>query len=393
MKSSIKNRNKGSLRSIKDALISHKLLALAERSAKSGSWSWNVQTDEFYWSQGLFNLLGLDAARDVPNLDTWRKCLHPDDRDKAQNQVNFALRRGVPLFIQYRVVLPDGKIRWLDAYGDTAYDKKRRPESMSGFCIDSTDRIALEKDNVTLQQHLAETQRLEKELRKSRDKLELALSASGQGYWELDVRSGDIWFDGRACGLLGRKPERLPSTVKAWDLLHHPEDRGAMQSELAAYLQNEAHAFQVEYRVKNLKGHWVWLMSHGSIVERDAKQKPVRVAGTLQDVSKFKHASDEGARLIERFGAFLKGFSATPVGLNGKQDAVGEADELNKLSRRQRQILLLIARGMTSSNIAKHLRISTGTAISHRRELMKKLDLHNAAELTRFALRHRLIVD
>jgi DNA-binding NarL/FixJ family response regulator len=63
------------------------------------------------------------------------------------------------------------------------------------------------------------------------------------------------------------------------------------------------------------------------------------------------------------------------------------------VSRRQRQILEMIARGMSSEQIAKRLSIATGTAISHRRELMRKLDLHSAAEVTLFAIKQKLIDD
>jgi two-component system NarL family response regulator len=50
----------------------------------------------------------------------------------------------------------------------------------------------------------------------------------------------------------------------------------------------------------------------------------------------------------------------------------------------------LIAKGWTTPRIAAELNISTGTAVSHRRELMRKLKLHNTAEVTAFAIRHGL---
>jgi DNA-binding NarL/FixJ family response regulator len=61
------------------------------------------------------------------------------------------------------------------------------------------------------------------------------------------------------------------------------------------------------------------------------------------------------------------------------------------LSRRQREVLILISQGMTSSKIAEKIGVGVGTVISHRRSLMKALGLHSAADLTRFAIKHELV--
>ncbi|HUX24100.1 MAG TPA: response regulator transcription factor [Burkholderiales bacterium] len=60
------------------------------------------------------------------------------------------------------------------------------------------------------------------------------------------------------------------------------------------------------------------------------------------------------------------------------------------LGRREREVLQLLARGKTSAQIAEILNIATGTVEVHRRNIMRKLDLHNVAELTRYAIREGL---
>jgi DNA-binding NarL/FixJ family response regulator len=61
------------------------------------------------------------------------------------------------------------------------------------------------------------------------------------------------------------------------------------------------------------------------------------------------------------------------------------------LGAREQQVIQLIAAGCTSAEIGAHLGISTSTAATHRRNLMRKLDLHSSAELTRYAVTHKLI--
>ena len=63
----------------------------------------------------------------------------------------------------------------------------------------------------------------------------------------------------------------------------------------------------------------------------------------------------------------------------------------HKLGRREREVLRLIAQGQRSADIAAQLRISIGTVEAHRRNIMRKLDLHSVAELTTYALREGIV--
>lgn len=69
----------------------------------------------------------------------------------------------------------------------------------------------------------------------------------------------------------------------------------------------------------------------------------------------------------------------------------GELSPLTQLGGREREVLQLLAEGSTSKQIAVTLHISSRTVETHRRNLMKKLDLHNVAELTRYAIREGLV--
>lgn len=62
-----------------------------------------------------------------------------------------------------------------------------------------------------------------------------------------------------------------------------------------------------------------------------------------------------------------------------------------KLGKREREVLSLLAEGLMSSEIAKRMHVAEGTVEAHRRNIMRKLDLHTVAELTRYAIREGLI--
>src|SRR5205809_604350 len=69
----------------------------------------------------------------------------------------------------------------------------------------------------------------------------------------------------------------------------------------------------------------------------------------------------------------------------------GDDDDLTRLTGREREILQLIAEGRTNSEIAATLSLSLNTVETHRKQIMKKLDLHKTAELVRFALRKQVV--
>jgi len=100
-----------------------------------------------------------------------------------------------------------------------------------------------------------------------------------------------------------------------------------------------------------------------------------------------------GSELVRAIHAVMKGqkylcseVSATVVDNTGHYPITG----VTQLGPREREVLQLLAEGGTSPVIAKQLFISTSTVDVHRRNIMRKLDLHSVAELTKYALRNGL---
>lgn len=76
---------------------------------------------------------------------------------------------------------------------------------------------------------------------------------------------------------------------------------------------------------------------------------------------------------------------------DGQRNLFHDGQTKSDLGEREEQVLKLVAVGRTSKEIARHLAISPSTVDVHRRNIMRKLDLHKAADLTRFAIRHHII--
>lgn len=363
--------------------LGNEQLLQAERAAKAGAWDWDMLEGKLNWSPALFELFDLDPIKQTPNLDLWRSCLHPDDRESAEARLLAAIEKRVPLFNQYRILLKSGQVRWVDAYGDMSYDESGNPVRMSGICIDVTERVTQALDSAALEHRLAELRRLEQQLRDSESRLELALAASGIGLWDYQVHSGNVTYDQRWCLIVGYTQEELSPSFKSWQTLIHPDDLALLENSVSAHMRGDTPIFQSEHRLRHKDGHWVWVLSSGKIVERNPGGDPIRLVGTTQDISSQKRMAQEGLTLLQKFEALIK--DVTRAQKSGA-DEMTSPKATEPLSRRQQEILTLIARGYTSLQIAQQLGIAKDTVATHRRELLRKLNLHSAAELTRYAI-------
>lgn len=123
----------------------HEQLALAQESAGAGIWDWDMLTGKMEWSAQLFHLFGLDPVQNDASFDAWRRVLYAPDLAAAEQRVRDAVESRAQLKSEYRIVLPSGELRWINALGRTICDDGGRPVRMSGICLDVTDRMTAER--------------------------------------------------------------------------------------------------------------------------------------------------------------------------------------------------------------------------------------------------------
>jgi PAS domain S-box-containing protein len=239
---------------------------------------------------------------------------------------------------------------------------------------------------------ITQTKVLEVDLQRSRQSLMLALLGSDLGTWDWDILGGNMLFDKRWCSMLGYRVDEVDPTVSGWERLVHPDDWPAIKSALESHLKGDTPQYESEHRLRHKDGHWVWLLDRGKVVERNGEGKALRAAGTLLDISDRKQLKLEGTELLRRIESLIAGLDQRP-NRNPAADTSPPQGlrKTEQLTLRQREVLTLVATGLTSAEIADRLNISRTTAITHRRDLMRKLGLHSTAELTRYAIQTKLV--
>ena len=218
-------------------------------------------------------------------------------------------------------------------------------------------------------------------------RLELALIGADLGLWDLEFPSGDLHLSAKVWNTLGYPEGGIGTHYSKFEKLVHPDDASTRRAALNAHLNGDSPDFQSEHRLRHQAGHWVWVRVHAKVVARDENSVSLRMVGTLQDISREMQLKLEGSDLLSRIESLIHGFGKEV----GTQTQAAVVKSTN-LGSREQQVLQLIAAGCTSAEIGEHMGISPTTAATHRRNLMRKLDLHSAAELIRYAIAHKLVV-
>ncbi len=130
-----------SQRQTSNALREHAArLELAVESAHVGLWDLDLTRLRFHAIAGAAQLYGLQTSADVP-LQHVLDLVHPEDRHGVRDRVRWACERQSAYRDEYRLLRPDGTVRWLEVRGRAFADDPERPaHRMLGICFDITDR-------------------------------------------------------------------------------------------------------------------------------------------------------------------------------------------------------------------------------------------------------------
>ncbi len=115
-------------------------LELAQSAGRSGTFDWNLVTNEIQWSEAEEKLYGLEPGGFKGRYENWRSAVHPDDIENAEKGLEKAIKDAIEMNIEFRVIRPDGTILWIYATGNVIYDALGKPLRMVGINIDITER-------------------------------------------------------------------------------------------------------------------------------------------------------------------------------------------------------------------------------------------------------------
>lgn len=197
----------------------------------------------------------------------WQAALHPDDRERVQAAWKHAISRASPFASEHRFLHRNGNVAWVTIKSAQIRDA----EKLIG--------------HVCTVENVSERRNVEEALRKSEERLQLALEGSQLALFDWHIPSGEIIFSRQWDVLTGYRRESANTTARRFAELLHPDDREGLREAVIAAFKGRVTAFHGEFRVRNQNSQWRRLRAYGQITERDALGRAVQLTGTLAGIS------------------------------------------------------------------------------------------------------------
>ncbi len=136
-------------------------LAIAQRLAQLGNWSWHLASDEITWSDEVFRIFGYEPQSLKPRYKLeFLQAVHPEDRHRVTTAVTAALASGEAYAIEHRILRADGIERIVRERGQVTFDERKQPIRMDGTVQDITEAVLAERQMQEMQDQLAHASRV-----------------------------------------------------------------------------------------------------------------------------------------------------------------------------------------------------------------------------------------
>jgi PAS domain S-box-containing protein len=269
------------MKRIQDELRSNQQrLELAQRAGGTGAFSWDLTTDRVYWSPECEALYGMAPGTFAGRHEDARRPVHPDDYPRVQADVRRAIASAGELDTEYRIVWPDGSVRWLAARGRVVTDDSGRAVRMIGVNSDVTAR-----------------RRAATELAENEERLRLVMLAGRLGAWDWDVRANKIAWTDRVYEIHGVRPGEFDGSLEAFLRIVHADDRDRVTIEIRRALA-EGTLYDIEFRVVwPSDGSVHWLTTAGRAFY-DERGHPTRMVCATTEITERKLAEQDRERLL-----------------------------------------------------------------------------------------------
>ena len=237
-------------------------------------------------SEGVRDVYGLSPEEVKTNANAIFERTHPDDWPGQAASFEESARNLTVWRHEYRIVMPDGEVRWLAA--------ESMPERLAdgstlwhGHCQDITSRKADE-------QRIAELS----------ERFQLATKAAQIGIYEFDFAQGRAIVDDTMCRIYGVELAEWNYTFDFWANLVHPGDRASVM-ETMAFIVEQGDDFSSEFRILRPDGKVRYLKSYG-LIQRDASGNSLRIVGTNWDITEQQEADNALRESEQRFRTLLE---------------------------------------------------------------------------------------
>lgn len=246
-------------------------------------WEADAETWRFtFVSEQAVRILGHPLTRWREEAGFWETILHPDDRAQAVAFCRREVAAGRDHRFEYRLLAADGRAVWLQDFV-TVGTGVEGGTVLRGLMVDISARKAVEAA-----------------LRASEARWRFALDGAGDGLWDWNLETDEIFFSRRWKSMLGYAAGEVAHRRAEWARLIHPADLARVEAALATHFRQHGGPGAIELRMRCRDGSWKWVLARGGVVEWRADGRPLRMIGTHTDIDETKRQREAEARLTRR---------------------------------------------------------------------------------------------
>lgn len=244
-----------------------RLMAQTEKAALVGGWELHIATNQLYWTAELHRILGTDPAVFAVTPENILSFQEQEAIDSITDSIQFCIETGDPISLDVELTTFHGQQIWVRLTANV--------EFQAGIAIRIFGSV----------QDITETKRVERALYASEERLQLAIESSEEAPWDWHVNTNDLFMSPRWTEILGYEAHELPKQLKNSRHFCHPHDWPLVAAKYEQHLAGNSPLFTSEHRWRHRNGDWVWVHVHAKVVKRDADGRPLRLVGTLRDIS------------------------------------------------------------------------------------------------------------
>ena len=247
-------------------------LTLANRAAKIGIWDWDIVNNRLEWDENMYELYGRSKAQFAGAYEAWLDAILPEDKpmaDTISEQARNGLREYDTVF---RILLPDGTVKHIRAFGDVLCDETGKATRMVGVNIDITGEVKKQET-----------------IRESEARFQSAFHYAAIGMTLVSPKGNFLKANHALCSMLGYTEEELRS--KTFMDLTFPDDLDADLTFVAQLLEGKILTYQMEKRYFHKTGKIIWALLSVSLV-RNEKGSPVFFISQVQNITAHKEAEE-----------------------------------------------------------------------------------------------------
>jgi len=257
-------------------------LKMALEAGRMGTYRLNLETGEQQWSDGQYEIFGLTPGGDAPSRDLFLSLVHPDDHHRIAFTLDDIRTPGTYLDSEFRIIRPDGELRWVIAHALAVFGPDGRPAELIGVNQDVTERRRFEAAMHATEERLNEFSEASSDI--------LWIRGASDYQWEyLSPAFHRIYGISRLDAMRG-------DNYRSWLDLIVPEDRAHALASIERVRRGERLAF--EYRVRRPEDGDVRWLRDTDFPMRDESGDVVRIGGIGQDITATKLA-EQHQRLLQ----------------------------------------------------------------------------------------------